>query len=77
LAWHFLSLLCYRQTISEPAAPQAEVTLLRPEYRPNGSFPRLKSGTVMIAPIQTSRQAIFTSGSTFEDHGEQQREDAE
>src|ERR1039457_7575178 len=50
---------------SEPAAPYAEATLLRPRYRPSRNFPRLKSRAVIIAPIQTSRQVIFTSGRTL------------
>ena len=42
-----------------------EAGLLLPRYRPMANLPMVNSTAVTAAPIQTSRQAIFTSGRYF------------
>src|ERR1700744_3235201 len=41
------------------------MVVLRPRYQASRNFPAAKSTDVTNAPTQTSRQAIFTSGSTL------------
>src|SRR5690606_18147075 len=50
---------------SEPAAPKGETVALRPTYQPSATRPMLNSSAVTTPPTHTSRQAIFTSGTSL------------